>query len=67
MISENSGIMPPQRRYSLYAWPFQMLMHLWEWWTIRSQNEQDSNERIRRLNEREDRGLPPDEPWEKWR
>lgn len=55
------------RRPSLYTWPFQLLMELWEYLTLSRQDNRSREEKLRRLNEREDRGLPPDEPWEKWR
>lgn len=66
-LEREESAMPPQRRYSPYSWPFQMLMDLWERWTIRSQEKRNRDATIKRLNEREDRGLPPDETWEKWR
>ncbi len=54
------------RRYHLYYWPFQILMDFLEWWSDHRQQTNRQEEIIRRLNEREDQGLPPDEPWEEW-
>ena len=52
------------RRYHLYYWPFQILMDFLEWWSESRCQKKRLEETIHRLNEREDRGLPPNEPWE---
>jgi len=52
---------------NLYTWPFVLLMELWEYLTISRQDKRNREETIRHINEREDRGLPPDEEWEDFR
>ena len=65
LLKRTKVLIMPNRFY--YFWPFYLLSSLYNAWREHRDRKRIRVERIRRILEREDRGLPPGEEWEAWR